>query len=79
MISLIKSLFHRHDVVYTSRTFIGRGTRISNSAGYIDIDYTNIYLVEGYCIKCGKTFKSKQEVLEIFDMKQPYDKEVPND
>ena len=79
MISFIKSLFHRHDVIYTSRTFVGRGKKVLNSIGYIDIEYTNIYLVEGCCIKCGKAFKGKQEVLDIFDIKQPYDKEVPND
>jgi len=75
MINFLKSLFHTHDVIYTSRTLVGRSRKVSNCACGVEVDNTNIYLVEGYCVKCDKPFKGKQEIIAVFDRQQPYDKE----
>lgn len=72
--SFLKKLFHKHNIVYTSRKLISHGTKTSCSSVCVELDRTNIYLIKGYCIKCKKRFVGKQEIIELFDKKQPYDK-----
>ena len=75
MIKWIKDLFHTHAIIYTSRVLVGYGSKDLTMGPVIDIQPTNIYLVEGYCTTCDVKFKRKRTILEIFDKPQPYDKE----
>lgn len=71
----LKKLLHRHNLIYTSRVLVGYGSRVTNMGGLVEVDATNKYLVEGYCVSCGYKFKGTQETLQAFDRPQPYDKE----
>ena len=71
-----RDLFHKHVPICTSREFIGHGTKYSHVGGFVEIDPTNIYLTEGYCLTCGKKFTGRQEVYQAFDRPQPYDEEI---
>ena len=75
IIKLIKSLFHTHSIVWTSRKYVSNTTLDFTTAGFpIDIQPAKQYIYEGYCYKCGqKGFISKITVADIFDKEQPYD------
>ena len=71
---LFKKLFHKHDIVWTSRKHIENTSVTSNGGVMTDVEQARVYLYEGYCIKCGqKGFISKITILNIFDETQPYD------
>lgn len=64
-------LFHKHNIIVTSRKLIGREKEVSD----MDIETINVYLCKGYCICCKEKLMWKQHIHPIFDTKQPYDKE----
>lgn len=72
----LQKLFHKHDIVWTSRKHIANAELDWTTHGFmIDIQPAKTYLYEGYCIKCGqKGFISKVTIAEMFDKQQPYDK-----
>ena len=71
----IKKLFHKHDIVWTSRKHVDNDLLDFTTNEFpIDIQPAKTYIYEGYCIKCGqKGFVTKVTVAEIFDKAQPYD------
>lgn len=69
-----KKLFHKHEVVWTSRVLIERVSIDYTTCGVIDIQEGSKYLYTGYCASCGnKGLQSIITVADIFDKVQPYD------
>lgn len=70
MLDFIKNLFHKHDVVVTSRKLIKR----YKAPVCGDLELFNTYLNKGYCMKCKQKLVFKSDIMSDFDLVQPYDK-----
>ena len=70
----LKRIFHRHEIVITSREKIANTILdFTVAGGTVDIQPATKYIYRGYCFKCGEKLKSIRVISEMFDKEQPYD------
>ena len=72
----INKLFHRHEMIWTSRKVLGYTTIDYTTGGIVDIEDATKYLYKGYCAVCNGNFKEIRTIAKVLDRKQPYDYEA---